>query len=136
MDKETWSLVISVVGLALGVLSAHAQLKAVTKKALKASGDKARIWMARMEADADLYSANSSALISFLAKEFLSLIRFFFLTIGALAVLRSESFSAPLWGAQAITLAYAIWVGNKLADVSHIIDLTLRKARKSHANAG
>lgn len=89
-----------------------------------------------MEADADLYSANSSALISFLAKEFLSLLKFFFLTVAVLAVLKSDDFYVPLWSRQAIMLAYAMWVGNKLADVSHIVGLTLRKARKNHDNDG
>ncbi|MCL7715133.1 hypothetical protein [Stenotrophomonas mori] len=98
MDKETWSLVISVIGLALGVLAAHAQLKAIAKKALKASGDKARTWIARMETDADLYSANPSVLISFLAKEFLMLLKFFFLTVAMLAVLKAIA-SLCLYGA-------------------------------------
>lgn len=136
MDKETWSLVISVVGLALGVLAAHAQLKAIAKRALKSGGDKARSWIARMEADADLYSKSPSALIAFLVKEFLSILKFLALAVAVFAVLKSDSFSVPVWGRQSILLAFTIWSGNKLADVSQIVRLTLRKVKTNHASDG
>ena len=136
MDKETWSIVLSVAGLLLGLLSAHAQLKSMTRWAFRISGEKARAWVMRMDEDAELYASNSSALIAFITKQVLSILLFLILVFALLSLLRGETFAAPLWVRQALMLLSGIWVGNKLADVSHIVDITLRKSRKPQGRDG
>lgn len=134
MDAETLSIILSVAGLLLGVLSAEAQLRSMAKWALKTSGDRARGWVKRMNDDAELYATSSSALVAFIAKQVLSIVFILFLATALLAVLRSDAFATPLWIRQAIMLLSAVWVGNKLADVSHLVDMTLRNTRGLHGN--
>ena len=136
MDRETWSIVLSVVGLLLGILSAQAQLKSMARWALKAGGERARAWVKRMNDDADLYASNTSALVSFIVKRVLSVIFVLSLVIPLIAVLRGDTFTAPLWVRQVIMVLGAMWVGNDLAAVSQMVEMTLRKARSKHAGDG
>lgn len=133
MDKETWSIAISVAGLLLGLLSAHAQLRSMARWALKATGDRARAWVNRINDRADLYASNSSALIAFLVKESLSVVTFLFFSIALLGLLKGDTFTTPLWVRQTLMLAIALWVGNRLAGISHLIDMTLRRAKEMHS---
>ncbi|MGY1459855.1 MULTISPECIES: hypothetical protein [unclassified Luteimonas] len=131
MDKDTWSIAISLVGLLLGLLSAHAQLKAVGRWALKATGERARAWMNRVQDDAELYANSASALVAYLVREAFALAFVLALSVAALLVLRGDTFTAPVWVRQGMLLLLMLWVGNKLADVSNMVDLTLRKARQT-----
>ncbi|WP_156810420.1 hypothetical protein [Pseudoxanthomonas sp. GW2] len=136
MDKETLSVVLSTFGLLLGLISAQAQLKSMAKWALKTGGNRARAWVKRMDDDAELYASSSSALVAFIAKGLFSIAFFLALVIALLLLLRGDTFTAPLWVRQVIMLASTIWIGNKLADISNLVDLTLRKARRDHGNDG
>lgn len=136
MDKEDISLLLGIAGLILGVISAHAQLRAMGKWALQAGGDKARAWMKRLDSDAALYASNTSALVSYLAREAVSLIWFLFFVFGLTLVLKSKTFSAPPWVIQALMLVTGAWIGNKLADVSATVDLVLRKSKSASRSDG
>ena len=92
--------------------------------------------MKRLDSDAALYASNTSALVSYLAREAVSLIWFLFFVFGLTLVLKSKTFSAPPWVIQALMLVTGAWIGNKLADVSATVDLVLRKSKSASRSDG
>ena len=77
MNLELWSFVLSVVGVVLGVISAFAQLKSVSLKALRATGDALLRSSERRNARSDFFLASPSALIAFITYRVLGAIFLF-----------------------------------------------------------
>ena len=133
MDLNTWSFILSVVGLILGFVSSYAHIKNFSLRALKAGGDAAERWLQRSDAQADFYISYPSALIAHIAYRSIMLLA---ILAAGLLVLKPGSGSPlpiPEWTSATLRLALAFSFGHVMASLTETVGNVTRRAKKKNA---
>ena len=130
MSIETLGLVISLISLALGLLSSWQQLKPLLLRAARYGGAAAKSWAQNEQKRVELYLDQPAALVAYLGKScitvFLLFIALLFIRPGVLQ--QSLGLSAAL--AEAIFLTPACAIGLVLGAISSRCSDIIRLARK------
>ena len=138
MSTEAIGLAISLVSLALGILSAWQQIRSFLLRAAKFGSNAARSWALKESTLIDLYLERPSALVAYLGKSAVSIFLLFIalLFIRPAALQESLGLSAGL--AKAFFLAPACVIGLVLGSISSRCSDVIRLAskRKNIAAAG
>ncbi|WP_159097513.1 hypothetical protein [Stenotrophomonas sp. SAU14A_NAIMI4_5] len=130
MSIETLSLVISLISLALGLLSSWQQLKPLLLRAARYGGTTAKSWAQNEQKRVELYLDQPAAFVAYLGKSCITL----FLLLIALLLMRpgvlqqSLGLSAKL--AEAVFLSPACAIGLVLGAISSRCSDIIRLARK------
>jgi hypothetical protein len=133
MDLNLWSFVLSVVGLALGLVSAYPQLRNFAKRTLKISTEGLDRWMEHLYRQADFYIAYPSALIAYISQSVFILGILFWLGIALLAPDSKDKIVAPAWVLLSLQLVFMYFLGKLGGDLLNTVRLVVRRAKQCHA---
>jgi hypothetical protein len=132
MNLNQWSFVLSVLGLALGLISAYPQLRGGAKRVLKIGTDGAIRLLNRLYSQADFFIAFPSALVAYIAKSLFMLVAIF---ITALLFLRSDSpthLSLPPWLQLILSLVITFAIGKIGGDLLNVLRIIVKRAKQMH----
>jgi len=132
MDLNGWSFVLSVIGLALGFVSAYPQLRDGTTRVIRIGADGANRMLLRLNAQADFFIAYPSALIAYVAKSAFILGAIFLFTVIFLRPGSPTQLPLPSWLQMSLALATTFAVGNIGGDLLNILRLVVSRAKRMH----
>ncbi len=130
MSIETLGLVISLISLAVGLLSSWQQLKSLLLRAARFGGKTAKSWAQNEQGLVELYLDQPAALVAYLGKSCITVV----LLVIALLFIRpgvlQESFGLSASLAKAVFLSPACLIGLVLGAISSRCSDVIRLARK------
>lgn len=135
MPIESLGLTISLISLALGLLSSWQQIKSLALRAAKFGGRTARSWAQKEQAVIELYLDQPAVIVAYLGRSsttiFLLFVALLFIRPSAL----QDSFGLSAGLAKAVFLSPACLVGLVLGAISSRCSDVIRLARKRKIGA-
>ena len=132
MDLNQWSLLLSIVGVVLGVISAYPQLRGAAQSALKMGAAGVTRMMGRLYAEADFFIAFPSALIAYAIRAVLLMVAISWIGHELLHPASPARLELPTWLEFPTTLVFAFIFGKVGGDLVNVLMLVIRRAKRLH----
>ena len=113
VDSNSWSLLLSVLGLVLGFISAYGQIKGFFQKLLHRSSASIAAWTKEQNERIDAMATHPSALVAYLARSAMYIFTILFALIMITQLLLNFG-TLPTWIFKAISLTGGALVGMEL----------------------
>jgi hypothetical protein len=138
VSNDIISLVLSIAGLILGLISAWQQIKSLLLKVAKHGGNAAKSWVLKERSLVELYLDHPSTLVAYLGKSSVSLVLFFIALLFIRPASLQDVFGLSLAVSKALSLVPACLIGLVLGAISSRCSdvVLLAVARKGSQSAG
>lgn len=113
MDSNIWSLLLSLLGLGLGFISAYGQIKGFFQKLLRRSSASMAAWTKEQKERIDAMATHPSVLVAYLARSAMYIFTILFALIMITHLLRNFG-AVPTWLVKAISLTGGALIGLEL----------------------
>lgn len=135
MSIETFGLTISLISLALGLLSSWQQLRSLLFRAAKFGGKTARAWAQKEQALVELYLDHPAVLVAYLGKSCITVFLLFIALLFIRPTILQNHLGLSAGLAQAIFLSPACLIGLVLGAISSRCSDVIQLARKQKEKA-
>ena len=136
MSTETIGLWISLVSLALGVVSAWQQIKSFLTKVAKLGGSAAKTWISKERFAIEMYLEQPAALVAYLGKSGVSLFLLFVSMLFIRPTALRDLFGLSSTLAQSLSLVPACLIGLLLGAISSRCSDVVRLAAQRKTQRG
>lgn len=133
MDKDTFNLLIGLVGLVLGFIAAYNQIRSFVLRFLRISNEAVKRWLKRGDERIAIFLAYPSAFIGFVVNRVAFLVFLILVSLYVPAALRLGLITAPDWLATIAKLVPPSLAGLLLGTLTSVSGELIKAARKARA---
>lgn len=133
MDADTFNLILGLVSLVLGFVSAYNQIKSFMIRLFRTSSEAARRWLKRDEERAALFLAYPSAFIGFVVNRVAFIVFLILISLYLPAAFQLGVIPAPDWLATIAKLVPPTLAGLLLGTLTSVSGDLMKAAKKGRA---